>query len=175
MVKIENNPRRRTYTLFLKEGCFMYEKSMCPILIGSHVIVELLDLSGEIERREFTIVPEKQADFKAGLLGETTPLGCILLGRLAGDKIPYRVGDLQEVRILEVKQTTDPISSEFAEKRRAIVQEAVNQSEIISQLIFATARGSKWGEYDVDVDKLLNKPEDNDQERSNGSASNKEV
>jgi hypothetical protein len=42
-----------------------------------------------------------------------------------------------------------------AEKRRADVQKAAAQSEIINQMIFSTASGSKWGDYDVDMDKLL--------------------
>ena len=144
----------------------MKETPSFPILLGTHVFVELVDSTGEIEQREFTIVAEKQADIRAGLLSENTPLGHAILGRRAGESIPYAVGDLQEVRILEVTKITDPISGEYAEKRRATVQEAENQSEIISQLIFATACGSKWGEYDVDVDKLLNRTEDNDDNRS---------
>jgi hypothetical protein len=144
----------------------MNETPSFPILLGTHVIVELVDSTGEIERREFTIVAEKQADFRAGLLSENTPLSRAILGRRAGERIPYEVGELQEVRILAVTKINDPINGEYAEKRRAIVREAENQSEIISQLIFATARGSKWGEYDVDVDKLLNRTEDNDDDRS---------
>jgi hypothetical protein len=89
-------------------------------------------------------------------------LGRALQGHYAGEVIPYRVGDLQEVRILAVMKSLEVISGESAEKRRETVREAANQSEIISQLIFATARGSKWGEYDVDVDKLLNRSADQD-------------
>jgi hypothetical protein len=144
----------------------MNELPSFPVLLGSHVEVELVDTAGEIERRAFTIVAEKQADFKAGLLGENAPLGRALLGRYAGESIPYKVGDLHEVRILTVTKTTDPISGKSAEKRRAIVQEAANQSEIVSQLIFATARGSKWGEYDVDVDKLLNRDQGHEDDQS---------
>ena len=140
----------------------MKEESSLPILLGSHVEVELVDSTGEIEHREFTLVAEKQADFRAGLLGEKSPLGRTLLGRHTGEVIPYKVGDLREVRITGVTKTTGPISGESAEKRRATVQEAANQSEIISQLIFATARGSKWGEYDVDVDKLLKQNQDHE-------------
>jgi hypothetical protein len=142
----------------------MNESLSLPIVIGYQVEIELVDTAGEIERRVFTLVGERQADFRAGLLGENSQLGRVLLGRRAGEVIPYRVGDLREVRILAVVKTTEPISGESAEKRRATVQEAANQSEIISQLIFATARGSKWGEYDVDVDKLLSKGEDNDED-----------
>jgi len=66
---------------------------------------------------------------------------------------------------------SDP--SEAATKRRAAVQKAAAQSEITNQMIFSTASGSKWGEYDVDVDKLLNdqnkdenKDENNDPDKT---------
>jgi hypothetical protein len=146
----------------VKESNAMKDGPSLPILLGYHVEVDLVDSDGEIERREFTIVAERQADFRTGLLGENSPLGHALLGRYSGEVIPYQVGDLREVRILTVAKVTEPISGESAEKRRATVQEAANQSEIISQLIFATARGSKWGEYDVDVDKLLNQAQDHE-------------
>ena len=150
----------------------MKEEPSFPILLGCHVEVDLVDITGESERREFTIVAEKKADFRAGLLGETSPLGHALLGRRVGEVIPYAVGDLREVRILAVVKVSEPISGESAEKRRATVQEAANQSEIISQLIFATARGSKWGEYDVDVDKLLGRTGENDVQKDESPAGN---
>ena len=126
-----------------------------PIRLNCRVLVELVDLSGEVEPREFTIVTAKQADFNIGLLDENTPLGQFLLGRHAGENIPYPVGDLKEVRIQAVQAGAGTISSEAAVKRRAAVQKAADQSEITNQMIFATASGSKWGDYDVDVDKLL--------------------
>lgn len=132
------------------------------VLLGSHVTVELVDIQGEAEVREFTIVTEKQADFRAGLLGENTPLGRLLVGKHVGERHPYRIGDLVEVRILAVSKSSEPIDEVLADERRAAVQAAANQSEIINQLIFATARGSKWGEYDVDVDKLLKREDKND-------------
>ena len=134
-----------------------------PILLGSHVTVELVGSHGEVEVREFTIVAEKQADFRAGLLGENTPLGRVLIGKHVGESLPYRLGDLVEVKILAVTRLSEPVDGALADKRRAAVQEAANQSEIINQLIFATARGSKWGEYDVDVDKLLKREDKTDQ------------
>jgi hypothetical protein len=143
----------------------MSETSSLPVLLGSHITIELVDSFGETEQREFTIVTERQADFRAGMLGENAPLGRALLGHHTGELLPYKVGDLLEVRILAVTKITEPISGESAERRRATVQEAVNQSEIISQLIFATARGSKWGEYDVDVDKLLGRDDDAKEDR----------
>jgi hypothetical protein len=144
----------------------MDAKPPLPVLLGCVVDIELVDTKGEVEARVFTLVGEKQADFRAGLLGEKSPLGRALLGRHAGEAIPYLVGDLREVRILNVKPTGAPVSGELAEQRRATVQQAKNQSEIISQLIFATARGSKWGDYDVDVDKLLNRSDEKDADLS---------
>ena len=126
-----------------------------PICLNCHVLVELVDISGGVEPREFTIVTAKQADFKSGLLDENTPLGQLLLGRHAGESIPYPLGDLKEVRIQAVQAGAGGISSEAAVKRRTAVQKAADQSEITNQMIFATASGSKWGDYDVDVDKLL--------------------
>ena len=126
-----------------------------PISLNCRVQVELVDASGAAEPREFTIVTARQADFKSGLLDENTPLGQLLLGHHAGEDLPYRAGDLTEVRILAVQAGAGSISSEAAVKRRADVQKAEAQSEITNQMIFATASGSKWGDYDVDVDKLM--------------------
>ena len=124
------------------------------ISLHSRVLVELVDTSAAGEQREFTIVTAKQADFKSGLLDENTPLGRALQGHFVGETIPYQAGDLIEVRILAVAPG-EGTSSEAAEERRADVQKAEAQSEITNQMIFSTASGSKWGDYDVDMDKLL--------------------
>ena len=131
-----------------------------PICLNCRVLVELMDVSGAAERREFTLVNAKQADFKSGLLDENTPLGRLLLGHYAGETVPYRVGDLTEVRILAVQAGEGAVPSDAAAKRRQAVQKASAQSEITNQMIFATASGSKWGNYDVDVDKLLKDEEE---------------
>jgi hypothetical protein len=134
----------------------MESNSLLPrISLNCRVLAELVDSSGEAEQREFTIVTGRQADFKSGLLDENTPLGQALLGHSAGEVIPYAVGDLREVRILSVASGDGSVPSDAALKRRAAVQKAEAQSEITNQMIFSTASGSKWGDYDVDVDKLL--------------------
>jgi hypothetical protein len=125
------------------------------ITLHCRVQVELLDVSGRAERAEFTLVPAEQADLKSSLLGENTPLGRLLLGHFAGQSLPYRAGDLKEVRILAVQLDAESVPSDAADKRRQAVQKAAAQSEITSQMIFSTASGSKWGDYDVDMDKLL--------------------
>jgi hypothetical protein len=130
------------------------QDSPMPIALHCRVLVELVDALGEVEQGTFTIVPAKQADVRSGLLDENAPLGRALLGHFAGEVIPYVVGDLKEVRVLLVEEGAG-VDSDAAEKRRAEVRKAAAQSEITSQMIFATASGSKWGDYDVDVDKLM--------------------
>ena len=132
--------------------------------MNSRVLVELVDSAGEADRREFRLVPTKQADFRSGLLDENTPLGRVLVGHRAGDTVSYEVGDLQEVRILGVENKTGALYSDAAEERRKAVQQALKQSEITNQMIFATASGSKWGDYDVDVEKLMK----NDEKKEDG-------
>jgi hypothetical protein len=124
------------------------------------VLAEMVDSSGQVEEREITLVSGRQADYQSGLLDENTPLGKALMGHYAGEVIPYAVGDLRQVRILAVTAVGEAISPEAARKRRADVQKAEAQSEITNQMIFSTASGSKWGDYEVDVDKLLNENDD---------------
>jgi hypothetical protein len=131
------------------------QTSPTPISLNCRVLVELVDASGQAEREEFTLVPAEQADLKSSLLGENTRLGRLLLGRYAGQKLPYRAGDLKEVRILAVQPGEGAVPTDAADKRRQAVRKAAAQSEITNQMIFSTASGSKWGDYDVDVDKLM--------------------
>jgi hypothetical protein len=140
------------------------ETGNLPILLNSHVLVELVEVSGGIERREFSLVTAKQADFQSGLLDENTPLARALLGHHAGDVVPYVLGDLKEVRILKVESASEEVSPESADKRRAAVRKAEAQSEITNQMIFSTASGSKWGDYEVNMDHLLAPDEKKDEQ-----------
>jgi hypothetical protein len=131
-----------------------------PVSLHCRVIVELVDSTGQVERGEFTLVTGKQADLTSGLLDENTPLARALLGHHAGETVPYMTGDLTEVRILAVEIGEQTIAPDAARKRRADVKKAAAQSEITSQMIFSTASGSKWGDYEVDMDKLLKDEEE---------------
>src|SRR5512137_726480 len=131
-----------------------------PITLNCRVQVELVDSAGQAEQVEFVLVPSKQADLKSGLLDENTPLGHLLLGHHAGEVLPYRLGDLVRIRILAVQVGEGEVPSDAAGKRRQAVKKAAAQSEITSQMIFSTASGSKWGDYNVDVDKLLEDDDD---------------
>jgi Transcription elongation factor, GreA/GreB, C-term len=130
------------------------------IALNCRITVELVDSSGAAEQSEFTLVTSKQADLRSGLLDENAPLGKALLGRHAGETIAYAVGDLREVRILKVESEAGNVSPEAAQKRRADVRKAKVQSEITNQMIFSTASGSKWGDYEVNMDKLLKDDEE---------------
>jgi hypothetical protein len=130
-----------------------------PVSVNCHVLLELVDASGQAEQREFTLVSSEQADVRSGLLDENSPLGRALLGHHAGQTLPYHAGDLKEIHILAVQPGEESVPSEAADKRRKAVQKASAQSEITSQMIFSTASGSKWGDYDVDMDKLLDDEE----------------
>jgi hypothetical protein len=134
---------------------FDTQSSSPPISLNCRMLLELMDASGQAEQREFRLVSTEQADLRSGLLDENSLLGCTLLGHHAGQVLPYRAGDLVQVRILAVQPADEPVSSEAAVKRRKDVRKAAAQSEITNQMIFSTASGSKWGDYDVDMDKLL--------------------
>jgi len=130
--------------------------------LNSRVLLELVESSGESEQCEFTLVTAKQADFQSGLLDENAPLAQALMGHQAGDIVPYSMGDLKEIRILKVIQIEEKVSTDKAEKRRKAVQKAAAQSEITNQMIFSTASGSKWGDYDVNMEKLLDDVQNED-------------
>lgn len=120
------------------------------VKLGCQVEVELLGQSGSVERLTLTLVTDDQSDFEAGFLGLGTPLAKTLLGKFAGQTLPYRVGDLQSVKILSI-QASGQIQTEDVEARRqATLDQAVKHSDYVNTLIFAGAVNSKWGDYDID-------------------------
>jgi hypothetical protein len=123
------------------------EKSQ-RVAVGTHVEVELIDEAGECERLVFDLVPDKQADFANGFLGEGTPLAQAILGQTTGSVVPYRVGDVVKVSILAVTLEARAPVEDVAAKRQAVIQQVVAESDRISDMVFALAVGSKWGDYD---------------------------
>jgi hypothetical protein len=116
--------------------------------VGTHVEVELVDESGAGELLAVDIVPDNQADFSSGFLGAGTPLAQAILGRPAGSVVPYKVGDILQVRILKVTSKASTPPTDVEAKRQAVIQKAVAQSELVSDMAFALAVGSKWGDYE---------------------------
>jgi hypothetical protein len=116
--------------------------------LGTHVEVELVDEPGNNEHLAFDIVPDAQADFAHGFLGIGTPLAQAIIGQTAGSTVPYHVGDMAQARILSVTLDVRTPSADVEAKRQTVLQQAIAQSERISDMAFALAVGSKWGDYD---------------------------
>ena len=116
--------------------------------LGTHVQVELVDEAGKSEHLTFDIVPDAQADLRHGFLGIGTRLAQAILRQTAGSAVPYRVGDMALVRILSVTLDVRAPSVDVQARREAVLQQARAQSEQISDMAFALAVGSKWGDYD---------------------------
>ena len=141
------------------------EPTRIPIRNGTHVEVELINRSGKSERLAFTLVEDGQADFTAGFLGEGTPLARTLIGHTAGEVLPYAAGDLRSVKVLAVTVSERTPEENVAARRKAVLRQAVDHSDYINAMIFATSVNSKWGDTDVqglDPDQRIEKPDQPD-------------
>ena len=118
------------------------------VALGTHVEVELIDEHGASEPLAFDLVPDEQADFASGFLGAGTPLAQALWGKRADESVPYRRGGVTRVRVVNVMAAARVQAEDVAAKRQAVIQQAVAESERISDMVFALAVGSKWGDYD---------------------------
>lgn len=116
--------------------------------LGSRVVVELIDGRGEAERLTLAVVPDDQADFPAGYLGAGTRLAEAIMGHEAGQAVPYRHGDLVEIRILDIEPFAVSEAPDAASARREVIQKAIDKSELQDTLRLALAVSVKWGDYD---------------------------
>jgi hypothetical protein len=126
----------------------MSQESSLTVALGTHVEVELIDETGASEPLAFDLVPDEQADFANGFLGAGTPLAQAIWGKGSGDAVVYRLGDVVRVRVVDVTPTERAQEEDVAAKRQAVIQQVVAESERISDMVFALAVGSKWGDYD---------------------------
>jgi hypothetical protein len=117
------------------------------VAVSTHVEVELISESGEVEHLACDIVPDAEADFAGGYLGAGTPLARAILGHTAGSAVPYRVGDTVIVRILSVSAALGAPPSDAAARQQAVIRKAIDRSEVLNDMAFALAAGSKWGDY----------------------------
>ena len=130
------------------EGSKEPDASSADITVGSRVEIELIAESGERERLAFDIVPDAEADFESGLLGEGTPLARAILGERADDVVPYNMGDVTQVRILAVGEGTRVRGGDAATERQAIIQRAISKSDLADAVRFALTVDQKWGDTD---------------------------
>jgi hypothetical protein len=124
------------------------DQTALSVALGTHVEVELIDETGVSEALAFDLVPDDQADFANGFLGSGTPLARAVMGQRAGQLVAYPMGDVRQVRIVRVTPSRNLPPEDVAAKRQAVLQQAVAESERISDMVFALAVGSKWGDYD---------------------------
>jgi hypothetical protein len=118
------------------------------VQIGSHVLVELLDSSGEAQQLEFDLVPDVSADFSRGYLGLSTPLAQAILGQPAGAVLPYDQADILQVKILSVAPPASLPLADLAQQREEAARKALQQVQQTSAMIFASSFSGKWGDYD---------------------------
>ena len=116
--------------------------------LGSRVAIELIDGRGDVERLSLAVVPDDNADFQAGYLGAGTRLAAAIMGQRAGQTVPYRHGDLVEIRILDIEQFAVSEAPDAASERRAVIQKAIDKSDLQDTLRLALAVSVKWGDYD---------------------------
>jgi hypothetical protein len=122
--------------------------SRVEVAIGVHVEVELVAESGEIESLALDIVADAEADFAAGFLGVGTPLARAMLGQCAGSVVPYRAGDIIQVRILAVGASVRAPTEDVATSRQAVIQKAISKSDLADTVRFALTVDQKWGDTD---------------------------
>jgi hypothetical protein len=75
------------------------------------------------------------------------------MGKAAGSIVPYHAGDVVQVCVLKVTQAERAPEEDVAAKRQAVIQEVVAHSDQITDMAFALAVGSKWGDYDPGAPK----------------------
>jgi hypothetical protein len=112
------------------------------------VEVELIAESGEREHLAFDIVPDAEADFASGFLGEGTPLAQAILGGRTGAVVSYQMGDVVQVKILAVGEGARARDGDAATERQAIIQRAISKSDLADAVRFALTVDQKWGDTD---------------------------
>jgi len=126
----------------------MLQENSVLAALGMHVEVELIDETGSSEPLAFDLVLDEQADFANGFLGAGTPLARAIWGKGSGEVVAYRLGDVVSVRVVKVTAGERVQQEDVAAKRQAVIEQAVAESARISDMVFALAVGSKWGDYD---------------------------
>lgn len=116
--------------------------------IGIQVEIELIAKSGDNERMTLEIVRDAAADLDNGLLGTSTPLAKVLLGKFVGDTVAYHMGDIERVKIITLRKGQAAADPTAAERRQALVDQAVEKAQQTDAEIFASSFTSKWGGYD---------------------------
>lgn len=122
------------------------------VRIGALVTLELINERGDSEPLTVTLVREQFADLENGLLGAQTPLAKAMLGKRAGVTIPYRMGDIRQIRILDVRPAQTTALADTEARRQAALQAALTAVERTNAEMFAASYSGKWGDYELGDD-----------------------
>lgn len=117
--------------------------------LGAYVEVELIDEQGNREPLHFDIVREEYADLERDRLGVQTPLAKALIGKRVGSTVPYRMGDIRQVRILRVRPSAQTTLENTEAQRQAQLQKALDAVERTNAEVFAASYTGKWGDYEL--------------------------
>jgi hypothetical protein len=117
------------------------------VSLGMHVVVDLVFQDG-VDRLEFELVPDDQADFSHGFLGIGTPLAQAILDRPAHSVIPYQVNDGREVHIISVSPSQKNPAEDARKRHEEVIRKAIDHSDRTNAMIFASSFSGKWGDYD---------------------------
>ncbi len=123
-------------------------ESLRQVEFGSAVTVELIDRDGDAESLSFVIVAERAADFDQGWLGENSPLARAVLGQFVGSTVPYEMGDIRQIRIVQA-QRVDVTPEDVAGRRAAVLDKARADAARTNAEMFAASFSGKWGNYDA--------------------------
>ncbi|MBP1693189.1 MAG: hypothetical protein H6Q37_1072 [Chloroflexi bacterium] len=118
------------------------------VVLGTQVVLDL-EFADEHERLTLTILPDAQADFYSGYLGESTPLAQAILGQTEGTVVNYLSGQVHIERICLPNQP-DTIGKENAVRRQEQIAQTEKEIAKTNALLFALTVESKWGDYDPD-------------------------
>lgn len=121
--------------------------------LGAYVEVELIDEQGHREPMRFDIVREEHADLDRDRLGVQTPLAKAIIGKRVGALVPYRMGDIRQVRIVSVRPSQATTLENTEEQRQAQLQKALDAVERTNAEVFAASYTGKWGDYDLRNDE----------------------
>ena len=118
--------------------------------IGVHVVIELVNASGQGEPMEFDIVRDQFADLDTGLLSSDTPLARALLGKFVGATLAYCMGDVTQVRIVRIGPRQHEAPADRTQQRQTALEDARRKVEQTNADMFASSYSGKWGDYATD-------------------------
>lgn len=117
--------------------------------LGAYVTVELIDERERGETMSFDLVREEHADLDRGRLGVQTPLAKAIIGKKVGVLVAYRMGDIRQVRIVNVRPSQLTGLENTEEQRQVQLQQALATVERTNAEVFAASYTGKWGDYEL--------------------------